>query len=459
MSSESGTVEGEFWQIDTPEQRVKGWLSLAGPDEPTLETLGRIFDERSHVVTVSPTGGVTVTQSGDPEDLIADFEPRTILGELADGRSVSLIDAQGHKKDGGFFSLEYRQVFKARYVVMDEHVNGAEQRFHSVRFRVQGPYWRGPEQDEASTSDGGHLVMRKEDGHQLFEFIPSSALTLREIGNRVLNPITTLTSLATKNDAVDCDLEVRINADGAWRQAHRERGMAEAGSHPLLDTIHLTAERFATWIDLRKRTDGLDAAVLDELRGAAIQTQVLTLGSVAEGLHRRLFDEKKRIPSLSPGKTEKLRRAARVAGLELLNDGAFTDNDRAEFADMIQEAFGHINDQTFRRRMADLLQQAQDSIPEIAAPFADWPTAVAYARNTLAHQGTNQDVDQTEQFIDLLIALSYSIAWILRTNLLRRAGFDNATLREAYRLSSAYNHHITNCRRALANGPYGAVEQ
>jgi hypothetical protein len=64
-------------------------------------------------------------------------------------------------------------------------------------------------------------------------------------------------------------------------------------------------------------------------------------------------------------------------------------------------------------------------------------------RNILAHQGTQSDADSIDQFYDILIALSYSIAWVLRTVLLVEAGFDAATLQEAYRCSSAYNHHIT----------------
>jgi hypothetical protein len=64
-------------------------------------------------------------------------------------------------------------------------------------------------------------------------------------------------------------------------------------------------------------------------------------------------------------------------------------------------------------------------------------------RNILARQGTQSDADSIDQFYDILIALSYSIAWLLRTVLLVEAGFDAATLQEAYRCSSAYNHHIT----------------
>lgn len=46
-------------------------------DSPILEILGRIFDERSNRVTISEHGGTTISYTGDPEDSVADFEPRT----------------------------------------------------------------------------------------------------------------------------------------------------------------------------------------------------------------------------------------------------------------------------------------------------------------------------------------------------------------------------------------------
>ena len=61
-----------------------------------------------------------------------------------------------------------------------------------------------------------------------------------------------------------------------------------------------------------------------------------------------------------------------------------------------------------------------------------------------------------EQFIDLLVALGYSIAWVLRTNLLNEAGFDPQTLQDAYRDSSSYGHHLANTRSLLNGGPYAA---
>jgi hypothetical protein len=62
-------------------------------------------------------------------------------------------------------------------------------------------------------------------------------------------------------------------------------------------------------------------------------------------------------------------------------------------------------------------------------------------------------------FLDLLIALSYSIAWVLRTNLLNQAGFDPQTLQQAFRDSSAYGHHLANTRTLLADSPYAATPQ
>ncbi|MBN3458981.1 hypothetical protein JNN96_33620 [Mycobacterium sp. DSM 3803] len=278
-----------------------------------------------------------------------------------------------------------------------------------------------------------------------------------ELDSGVVNAVTTLTQLATMNDAADTSLQVQLEDHGPWRDVHRDRESARDTRRPLLDTRHLTAKMFATWIDFRRETQGLDAAVLDDLPGVAIQTHVLTLGSVAEGLHRRLFGEnEKRVKSLSDSKIAKMRRLAREAALAKMEGPDFTDGDRAEFGRAINEAFGHINEQTFRSRMDDLIADARCSIPSLGAGFADWPDAVSTARNLMAHQPSLPDDVDNDQFLDLLIALSYSIAWVLRTNLLNRAGFDIPTIQEGYKYSSSYGHHLANTRTLLAGGPWAA---
>lgn len=457
--------EGVFWQIETPERQVPGQLELSEGAVPVLETVGRIFDERAYRITVSEHRGVTIAHSGNPDDLVADFQPRNINGELRDGRRVSLVEAQGGADPNSFMELQYRQKFHAQHAVMEEHVDGAAQRYAAFKFHVRGPgWWRRPN-EEAQTDDGSRLGLLWEEDSQSFEFSPKSPLTFREVEPTVLSPITTLVSLVTDNPAAIGGLHVRLADDGPWRKVYEAEEPIGRTSHPLLNTTHLTADRFAKWIDVRKRTYGLDAAAIAVLEGVAIQTKVLTLAAVAEGLHRRLFDdEKKRVPALEPSDVKQARRAARQAALDSVREidrsgrPPLTDADLAEFKQAINDAFSFLNEQTFRSRMTDLIEDAQSSIPNIAVNFSDWPAAVKYARNTLAHEGTETNNESAHQFVDLLIALSYSIAWVLRTVLLKQAGCGPPTLQAAYADSSRYNHHITNTRYLLAGSPYAASD-
>ena len=347
-----------------------------------------------------------------------------------------------------------------RHVILNEHVDD-RQTYYSCKFRVAGPIWRSNE-GEASTSDGGRLVVSLNGSERWFEFSPPQPLTVRDFDRLVLNPVETLASLITSNPSEAMELYVRIAAGSPWRKVHRAEEPVPTDRHELLDAIHLDAERCARWIDFRKRSDALDAAAIDEFRGVAIQTAVLTLAAVAEGLQRRLFDEKRRLPALSANDLKQARRAARTAALESVREldrsdrTPLTDADLSELETAMNESFGSINEPTFRTRMSDLAGIAQAAIPNIVAAFADWPTAVKYARNTLAHRGTQPHSETIDQFYDLLIALTYSIAWVLRTVLLLEAGLDAKTLREAYKESSAYNHHVANTRNLLAGGPYAA---
>lgn len=176
----------------------------------------------------------------------------------------------------------------------------------------------------------------------------------------MLNPVETLASLITSNPSEAMELYVRIAAGSAWRKVHRVEEPVPTGRHELLDAIHLDAERCARWIDFRKRSDALDAAAIDEFRGVAIQTAVLTLAAVAEGLQRRLFDEKRSLPALSANDLKQARRAARTAALESVREldrsdrTPLTDADLSELETAMNESFGSINEPTFRTRMADL---------------------------------------------------------------------------------------------------------
>lgn len=455
-------LQGTFWQAETPDRQVPGHLTLDGP--PALETAGQLFVERAVDVDLHPSGAVRrMAVSGDADALVYDWEPRNIHGQLEDGTLVSMVGAQGgRKRNSGFMIRQYQQEFRtSRHVILNEHVD-EQSKFHSGKFRVVGPSWWGSQAGEASTSDGGNLLISQDGDDCWFEFRPAEPMAVRDFDRRVLSPVATLASLVTDTPADTFNLSVRLTADSPWREVHRAEESVPTKPYDLLEPSHLRADRFARWIDLRQRSDALDAAVIDDLGGVAIQTAVLTLAAVAEGLHRRLFDEKKRVPALSKGDLVRARRAARAAAADRVAELDRSDReplkpaDILEFKSAMSDAFAFINDQTFRTRMTDLANRAQEALPNIVSAFADWPRAVHEARNLLVHQGTQRHNETIDQFYDLVIALSYSLGWVLRTVLLLEAGFDAATLQRAYQDSSRYNHHLANVRNLLAGTPYAA---
>lgn len=456
-------LAGTFWQVDTPERRVPGELTLEA-GRLGLEVTGQLFVERANKVEFHPSGAIrSIAVGGNADNRVADWQERTIHGVLNDGTPVSVVGAQGGmKRSKSIMDLQYRQEFRTlRHIIVNEHVDDRTT-YHSCQFRVTGPIWYTTSHDEAETSDGGRLVVTHEGDSCLFEFIPPQALTIKDLEARVLSPVRTLASIVSFNPTGKTDFGVRREAASPLREVHEEDDAVPRGRHELLDTRHLTASRFAHWIDFRGRSDALDAAAIDNQRGVAIQTQVLTLSAVAEGLHRRLFEGQTRIPAISKVDLALTRRAARRAALDQLRslDRAdrepLTDADLTEFTAAVNQAFAFLNDLTFRARMADLADIAGAAIPGIVSAFDDWPKAVKDARNLLAHQGTRPYNETIDEFYDLLIALGYSIAWVLRTVLLVEAGIDGVSIQRAYDDFSQYEHHLANTRDLLAGSRYAA---
>jgi len=101
---------------------------------------------------------------------------------------------------------------------------------------------------------------------------------------------------------------------------------------------------------------------------------VLTLAAVAEGLHRRLCHDKKRIPALSTGDLAQIRRGARNAALDRIAEldqsdrQPVTDGDLAELGRAINDSFVYMNGMTFQSTMADLANTAEAAIPTLLEP-------------------------------------------------------------------------------------------
>ncbi|EHB46422.1 HEPN domain-containing protein [Mycolicibacterium vinylchloridicum] len=445
--------KGIFWQVQTPERAVTGELTLSR-SRPALEVIGQLFVERSVEVDIDDNDFVRrIGVRGRAADRVSDWEPRNIHGTLDDGTPVSMVQAQGRlKRPLDVTDFRYRQRFTTlRHVVLGEHIDD-QTAFYGCRYRITGPIWYEQALTEADTADGGHVRVTHEGDTCLMEYVPTKPMTIKDLSERVLSPSRTLASIVSHNPSGTNDFAVRLTADSPWREVHGEDQSSLRGTHELLGSPHLTADRVARWIDFRTRSGALDAAAIDARHGATVQTQVLTLASVAEGLHRRICPSRKRIPNLSAADEDRARRAARAAAVQQLRDSeqCLNDLELGEFTLAITQALSSINDLTFRTRMAELATIAATAAPSIVSEFTDWPTSVQKARNILAHQGTQPPGENLDRLHDLLMALYYSIAWVLRTVLLVEAGFDGPTLQRAFNDYPAYAHHLANVRSLLA---------
>jgi len=92
-------------------------------------------------------------------------------------------------------------------------------------------------------------------------------------------------------------IEVRIDQDGEWLPLRSKAYSAPVSGYDesLLPWKELTVERFASWITLNDRLNGLASAV-HELGEGTMQARVLVGTSLVEGLQRRLLFQRCQFP-------------------------------------------------------------------------------------------------------------------------------------------------------------------
>jgi hypothetical protein len=125
----------------------------------------------------------------------------------------------------------------------------------------------------------------------------------------------------------------------------------------------LTVERFANWITLNGRLDGLASAVHD-LGEGTVQSQVLVDTSLVEELHRRLPYEQSQFPMASGHACDRVKKAARdaAAGRAAAEKGMHPNLVRTA----IKDAVSHFEDVGYRTRAQDVTDEVTSAVPERA---------------------------------------------------------------------------------------------
>lgn len=427
------TVGGEFWVPDTPERRVRGEFVVS--DELQVSLQGGLVDDP--LVRPSGTGWALIASASKT---VESFLPVTIHGELESGQIVTLLDGQnygGHPPFG-------QPLYKAHMVLRGAHVM-TNQQYRAVRFRLGHPYWLGHLNSAppvAVEDDNSTLAIDSADeAANWLVYEAAVPMTLRQLEMRVVTACRVLAELALHVEIDEREMELRIDPLGEWLTVlsadtdDMESGRLDPDS--LLPREELTVERFAAWIALDHRLDGLAAAVARKQTGP-LQVLAPVATSVLEGLHRRLPYSQSKFPSDSRAALKRVRRAAAdAARAQAASEGLD--------AELVAASLAFFGEVSFRDRATEVVSVVSAAVPEIAESVPNLPALLTETRNELAHHLIPDEVREPLEARYLRwILVSTVTPWLLRCLLLLHAGVDPNVLHERLLMSKRFEMQRAN---------------
>lgn len=463
-------IPGDFWHAAT-RMRSDGEIVLGDYGQrPVLSVHRQIIQEKAVKITRIGDHELQAAYGGSPTDIVEDYKPRTFLGEAEDGTKLTLIGAQGGYNLTGLHGLG--QEFRCYAVVEGDHVD-EYQRYSHARYLFDGP-WKNvviSDRESFHAIGGGGLEVYRQEASTWIEVQASNGASLREYETRILIPLMSFLAVAGQCKISVSRMNVRSNSDSPWLEVHPSRSPefpARASRPGPIPIKHLTLERAASWIDASEKAEGLIEALAGLDESLPIETQVITLAAVAEGMHRRFHCDKVAFPELNKAQRRAVRKAAKDAATAQLAEFGINDHDRIDPA--LDGPLAQINDMKFRERMRELAEVARCFDPEIVSDFHDWTKSVAEIRNKFVHQLMDDD-DECEQpwnpeesrvekqkFYNLATAVGYSLSWVLKLNLLAHGGFERGLVSseilqyEPYEYSRAYVASLISDSAARSKG-------
>ena len=380
---------------------------------------------------------------------VARYRAITIHGQLDTRDSVTLIDANNHGGAG----------LAARYIapeaIFGAHVS-PDELYSAVRFRLDYLFWlRHLTDGESSVVNDDQSVLCVEaspEGNWLI-YEASKPTTLRQLEIRVVASCQGLAQLALypDEDLVTSETEVRINSDSEWLPVYGPAFRAKPTDvrfDTLLPSTELTAERFATWIELNDGFDGIAFAVARDLN-VAIQAQVEVLTSLVEGFHRRLPYEQDLVPKTTNKQKQALQRV-RGAAVEAAANQAETEGlDRELVSKLVDRALGHIGEKSYLERAEEIIAEVRAVIPEISEAVASCPSEseIRDTHSLINCRRTRRS--PLDERVNRWIVVSKVTPWLLRALLLLKVGVDPVLLHRKYLEFNRFAFYRANTERRV----------
>ena len=430
---------GEFWTAENPDLRVRGEFTAEVGEtiQATMEAAlpaGLGAGGAPLPVPAFKPGDMAGAMRAHAASSVAKFRAITFWGQLDTDELVSVFDANNVGRAGG------PAHYIAHVAVLGAHVT-LDQLYTTVRFHLDHAYWLGHLTDNESSvveDDQSTLsVEASEEGNRLV-YGSSMPATLVQLEIRAISSCLALAQLAllpeADRDLRTCDTQVRIDSNSPWLTVLGPAFCAEP-NHPRPDTLlprnELTVERFAKWIALNDKFDGLAWAVARPMN-VPVQLQVQLYTSMVEGLHRRLTPDRDQtwFPDASKGALKRVREAAAQAAVD---QGHTEGLDPQIVGTRVMNALGHLGDKSFLERAQEVVDKVCAEVPEIGVAVTKLASELTKPRHEFAHQLPQDNVkDPLEDRITRWKVVSSVTPWLLRALLLLEVGVEPSLLREKY---------------------------
>lgn len=423
------SLHGQFWLAGQGSRQLEGTLHLAKEAAPTLRTVGALTSMMSTpVAKVGPDGSTFFESHFDPDNTL-----RTIHGETDDGKALTLLETQNQAYSGGVSPDEQGELRRASHVVLGAHLSGRDHRFTAARARLQtvhgaitaahSPSWGSP----VTLANGGVLSLDESPADTWLVLRELPEASIRAIDRTYLRPLTSLMSLANGEPVGVLGLEVSDEEGGPWFRVHSQSHLSSDApwpSHALLQGTDIGSDVVAHWLDQVDVFGPLPPVVARGLPGAiSLESRVLELTTLAEGLHRRLRPNSQRY-------TKQVGDAIRDAAVAAAS--AVEETSKSA----VNGLLAHVHEPGYGQRLRELAEMAEDVARGVAGRpgrLGKWKNMAYDARNDYAHRanfGWLEDAD-----IDRYLTTALSMQWLLRAVMLSQAGFPSGLL------ATRFAHH------------------
>lgn len=431
------TLLGEFWLPDAPENKVLGRLQWVKNGYKLRTDDDLAPSNRLRTTRQSPFG--SVMEAGGPASVVRDFVARLVVGRLADGVFVSMLDAR--------MSSEWEGQEFSGYQILrgDNSVRTLDQTCSAVRWRctkLELPQWPTDQPAKFGSAtvagwDGGPGGL-----HVCFGE-PVSMRVASELVPAYVECLLTLWSGVSPNRS---KVEVQLAGSDAWLTY----GNYELPSEPrpwsrFLPTNAATLPVLAKWLNLQQSLGPLPFAVASA--DTTLQRDAHTLAATLEGLHRRLHHERpgSRLPGASRNAQDRARSAAAKAAAKCL-EGQVNQLSVEDIETRYRNLLSHAGDATYKERLQDIVDAVCPIAPELFRPDKDtWINDVTKLRNEESHKDLVLN-DFGEAEMSKYHALKTSMRWILTFRLLREV-CDPVMLRDGHVDSERYLYVLANLER------------